>query len=413
MAIWKASRSRASRLYAMLSPFGRSPGRSAPRTRPGPERRAGRPGLRARRRRSCAACARASSIATEARSRRSASACSASSTSGCDDQFAQPLRRRHPSSAGRTAPAASATPSRRSVPGVLPDSVESEAMSRMSSLSWNATPICSPNARSVSTVDGRRRRSGAELGGGGDQRAGLVGEHAEVVLDRVVALGRGPTVSRICPTDQPLERARLQPHGVRAEVGQQIGRAGEQEVAGEDRDGVVPARVRRLGAAAHARLVHDVVVVERREVGELDDDRGRHDLRRGRVAEMRGQHAHQRAEPLAAGVDEVAGRLGDELVVGRHRGAQRRPRPRPARPAPTSSRRGVGERRRRASVCAHPRSVRPWCARSRIGCGKTPSTIVTSVAEGERDRGRPAAGWRSSGAFSGGSAKNISTTMRR
>ena len=36
------------------------------------------------------------------------------------------------------------TPSRRSVPGVLPEVSDSEAMSRMSSESWKAEPTISP-----------------------------------------------------------------------------------------------------------------------------------------------------------------------------------------------------------------------------------------------------------------------------
>ena len=56
-------------------------------------------------------------------------------------------RRRAPS-----APAASGTPSRRSVPGVLPDSSDSEAMSRMSSESWKAAPTISPYAVSASST---------------------------------------------------------------------------------------------------------------------------------------------------------------------------------------------------------------------------------------------------------------------
>ena len=43
-----------------------------------------------------------------------------------------------------------ATPSRRSVPGVLP--VRVDVMSMMSSESWNTEPICSPNSRSDSTI---------------------------------------------------------------------------------------------------------------------------------------------------------------------------------------------------------------------------------------------------------------------
>ena len=46
------------------------------------------------------------------------------------------------------------TPSRRSVPGVLPDSAESEAMSRMSSESWKAEPTISPYAASASSISG-------------------------------------------------------------------------------------------------------------------------------------------------------------------------------------------------------------------------------------------------------------------
>ena len=44
------------------------------------------------------------------------------------------------------------TPSRRSVPGVLPDSSDSEATSRMSSESWNAAPTFSPYAVRASST---------------------------------------------------------------------------------------------------------------------------------------------------------------------------------------------------------------------------------------------------------------------
>ena len=53
------------------------------------------------------------------------------------------------------------TPSRRSVPGVLPEVRASEAMSRMSSASWKATPISSPNSvQRFLDLLGRRRRTG-------------------------------------------------------------------------------------------------------------------------------------------------------------------------------------------------------------------------------------------------------------
>ena len=44
------------------------------------------------------------------------------------------------------------TPSRRSVPGVLPDSNDSDAISITSSTNWKATPIFSPKIVSVSLI---------------------------------------------------------------------------------------------------------------------------------------------------------------------------------------------------------------------------------------------------------------------
>ena len=83
------------------------------------------------------------------------------------------------------------TPSRRSVPGILPDRSASEVTSRMSSESWKAVPIRSPNR--VIDVDHRVVGPGehrAETARGRDQRAGLVRDDREVVLDRIVAVGR-------------------------------------------------------------------------------------------------------------------------------------------------------------------------------------------------------------------------------
>ncbi|BCB81058.1 hypothetical protein Pflav_074680 [Phytohabitans flavus] len=55
-------------------------------------------------------------------------------------------------------------------------------------------------------------------------------------------------------------------------------------------------------------------MVERRQVGELHNHRGRHHERRTRVTEVGTQRHEQRAEPLAAGIDEMARRLGYEGV---------------------------------------------------------------------------------------------------
>ena len=61
-------------------------------------------------------------------------------------------------SSGRSVPPASGCPRARSVPGVLPDCIDSDVMSTRSSASWKATPIRSPNWVSVSTSARRRAR---------------------------------------------------------------------------------------------------------------------------------------------------------------------------------------------------------------------------------------------------------------
>ncbi len=79
---------------------------------------------------------------------------------------------------------------------------------------------------------------------------------------------------------------------------------------------LLPHRALALGGAAtHLRLVHHVVVVQRRQVHQLDDRARDGDLPRvGFGPELRGQHREQRAEPLAAGLEQVLDRLGHQLV---------------------------------------------------------------------------------------------------
>jgi hypothetical protein len=86
-----------------------------------------------------------------------------------------------------------------------------------------------------------------------------------------------------------------------AQVGGQLRGPGEQVVAGQDRDGVVPPGVRATGCRGGRGLVDHVVVVERGEVDELDDDAGVDQLGPRRVAEVAGERDQQRPEPLAAG----------------------------------------------------------------------------------------------------------------
>jgi hypothetical protein len=138
-------------------------------------------------------------------------------------------------------------------------------------------------------------------------------EHPQVVLDGVLAVG-GPGRLRDLALDQPRERAGLQGGGLGAQARREVRRAGEQVVASEYGDGVRPPRVGGRRSAPDVGLVHDVVVVERGQVGQLDDHRCVEDPGSARVAELRGQQRQQRPEALAAGLDQVARRLGEHRV---------------------------------------------------------------------------------------------------
>ena len=61
------------------------------------------------------------------------------------------------------------------------------------------------------------REHDARLRGGGDQRAGLVGEHLDVVRDRVLAVGRADGLVQLAE-HEPLERVGLHADGPLAEA---------------------------------------------------------------------------------------------------------------------------------------------------------------------------------------------------
>jgi hypothetical protein len=117
------------------------------------------------------------------------------------------------------------------------------------------------------------------------------------------------------PEHEPLERLGLKADGTLAEARHEVGGPSEEQVAREDGDRVAPHGVRAGDAATTVRVVHDVVVVERGEVGDLDGLGGRDHLVHRSVAELGGEDEEHRAHALAAGLEEVtAGGVGE--VVG-------------------------------------------------------------------------------------------------
>ena len=73
---------------------------------------------------------------------------------------------------------------------------------------------------------------------------------------------------------QALEGLRLNFHGSRAQIGDQQRGTRENEVTRQDGDGISPNGLGGIDAAAFGRIVHHIVVVEGRQMGEFDDHCG-------------------------------------------------------------------------------------------------------------------------------------------
>ena len=158
----------------------------------------------------------------------SASACSASSvigpSSNDESRGSEPPDRR----ASRVGSVG--TPSRRSVPGVLPDSSVSLAMSMTSSESWKAVPICSPN--SVRTASASADTPAIFAPNRADVAISepVLSATTEVVHEVVVPVA-GPDGLANLPLHQAGEGLRLDPHGLGSEIGHDVRRPREEEVS--------------------------------------------------------------------------------------------------------------------------------------------------------------------------------------
>lgn len=137
------------------------------------------------------------------------------------------------------------------------------------------------------------------------------------MVDRVAAVPRSRGLQDLTG-HQTLERLGLDAYGLRAQVGQDVRRAREEEVAGEDRDGVVPARVGAVHPAAHFCLVHHVVVVKRRQMCQFDHYGRRYDSGCIRVAELGSEHHEKRTKALTPSPYQMLRGLRDErdLTLG-------------------------------------------------------------------------------------------------
>ena len=141
---------------------------------------------------------------------------------------------------------------------------------------------------------------------------------------------------------------------------------------------VVPPGVGRLGTPPQRGLVHDVVVVERGQVGQLHDaGGGDHVVGVGVGPGLRGEQHQERAEPLPTGLHEVARCLGDEAGAAAHVAGQGVLDGQHAR-LETLRQGSVGDRQCQPS-CAHLMNSPARAARSSTGPGITPSARVAAA----------------------------------
>ena len=258
----------------------------------------------------------------------------------------------------------------------------------MSSESWNARPSDSPKRLEDVDVLGRRvRHHRAEPAGRRDQRARLAADHLEVVGLGLVEAPGGIDLADLSVAEHG-DRLRQDAADLGAEVGADLGRAGEQVVAREDRDRVVPPDVRGGNAVAGLRLVDHVVVVQGRDVDELEGDRGGDQARVGRVAEVAGEEREHRAEALPAGGQEVVRGGGQQLRSRPPRAPCAAPPPRgrgASGPPPPGRRRAAPDRGSRAGSRTglphhpHHRSTEASSMMPTITPGNTPRRSVAAA----------------------------------
>src|SRR5699024_8084152 len=130
-------------------------------------------------------------------------------------------------------------------------------------------------------------------------------------------------------------------------------------------------------------LVHDVVVVEAREVGQLDPGRGRDDLVGDPLSELGDEHRQHRPEALATRPGQVQVDLGDELVLVAGTLVDQPLDPlQPCGEAGVQRVAGLREaedRRRRAHVAHRGMKTLDCSSTSSSGPGRTPRSTVTTT----------------------------------
>ena len=155
-------------------------------------------------------------------------------------------------------------------------------------------------------VFGSARKQGAVLAGCGNQGAGLTLNDRDVVVEQVLALAGAGGLKKLTE-HQTFEGLGLNLHGAGAQLGHQQGCAGEDQVAGQNCDGVAPNHLGAVHAAALGGVVHHVVVVEGCQVGQLNDHGSFDDVIVDFAVYSCREQRQQGTHTLAARGEQVAG----------------------------------------------------------------------------------------------------------
>ena len=145
----------------------------------------------------------------------------------------------------------------------------------------------------------------ARAGGPREERGRLVADDAEVDLFARVEDHPAAQLHDLAVDEAPQRGEQIGQHRPGRRRRRALERMGQEQVAGQDADGVAPDAPRRRAAAPLLAVVDHVVVKERREVHELGDDREIARRSRRRAEARRREEHRERTNALAAGLEQV------------------------------------------------------------------------------------------------------------
>ena len=150
-----------------------------------------------------------------------------------------------------------------------------------------------------------------------NEHTSLLLDHSQIVLNLILTLAGADGLAHLA-SDELAESLRKVLHRVSAQLRHNVAGNGEQIIACQDGDRVVPSLIRRLRAATLIRLIHHIVVIQRRQVGQLHHrSRFKHLLRARILTIMGGKQRKHHTEALATSVEKVADLVGKERFANR------------------------------------------------------------------------------------------------